>query len=67
MLIYPTNSLKTSTSFSLASSDDAGSRRVSATATALGWFASDTAHFCIHPYNICGVASTHLYDKEQRY
>ena len=29
--------------------------------TGLSWFASGTVHFCIHPYNICGVASAHLY------
>ena len=33
--------------------------------TALGWFASDALHFCVHPYNICGEASAHLYGEEQ--
>ena len=32
-------------------------------ATALSWFASDTAHFCVHSYNIFGGASAHLYGK----
>ena len=36
-----------------------------ASATALTWFASDTAHFFVHPYSICGGASARLYDEEQ--
>ena len=31
------------------------------------WFASDAAHFCVHPYNICGEASAVLYGEEQRF
>ena len=38
-----------------------------ASATALTWFASDTAHFCDHPYNICGEASALLYGEEQEF
>ena len=37
---------------------------VDAFATALSWFASDTEQFCVHPYNICGEASAHLYGEE---
>ena len=38
-----------------------------ASATALRLFASDTAHFYVHPYNICGKARAHLYDEEQSF
>ena len=31
-----------------------------ATATTLRWFASDTAHFCDYPYNICGDKGTFM-------
>ena len=33
--------------------------------TALRLFASDTTHFCVHLYNICGEASAHLHGEEQ--
>ena len=33
--------------------------------TALRWFASDTVHFCIYLYIICGEASGDLYREEQ--
>ena len=36
-------------------------------ATALSWFTSETAHFCVHPYNICGEVSAYLYGKEQSF
>ena len=26
-----------------------------------------TAHFCVHPYNICGEACAHLYGKNQSF
>ena len=29
-------------------------------ATAMRWFPSDNAHFCLHPYNICGE-SVHIF------
>ena len=29
--------------------------------------ASDTAHFCVHPYNICDEASAHLYGEERSF
>ena len=28
-------------------------------------FASDTAHFCVHTYNVCGKASALRYGEEQ--
>ena len=28
---------------------------------------SDTAHFSVHPYNICGEAIAHLHGKEQSF
>ena len=31
------------------------------------WFAKDTAHFCVHPCNICSEASAHLYGEEQSF
>ena len=36
-------------------------------AAALNWFTSDTVHFCVHPYYICGEASAHLYGEEQSF
>ena len=35
--------------------------------TALSWIASDTAHFCVYLYNICGEASALPYGKEQSF
>ena len=35
--------------------------------TALSWFVSDALHFCVHPYNICGEASAHLYGEAQSF
>ena len=32
-----------------------------ASATAQTWFPSDTAHFCVHPYSICGGVIAHLF------
>ena len=37
------------------------------TATAVSWFAIDTAHFCVHLYNIRGEASALLYGEEQSF
>ena len=34
---------------------------------ALHWFASDTAHFCVHLYNVCGEASALLYGEEKSF
>ena len=33
--------------------------------TALSWFASNTVHFCVYGYNVCGEASAHVYGEEQ--
>ena len=33
----------------------------------LRWFASDTAYFCFHPYNIFGEVSVHFYGEEQSF
>ena len=38
-----------------------------ASATSLGWFASDTTHFWVHLYNICTEASALLYGEEQSF
>ena len=42
-------------------------RSRNASATALKWFASDTANFCVSLYNICGEAIAHLYGEEQSF
>ena len=38
-----------------------------ASATAVSWFGSDTAHFCVSLYNICGKASAHLCGEEHNF
>ena len=38
-----------------------------ASVTVLRWFVSDTAHFCVTSYNICGKANTHLCGKAQNF
>ena len=38
-----------------------------ASATTLSWFASNTAQFCVHLYDICGEASALLYSEEQSF
>ena len=40
---------------------------IGATATALSLFASDTAHFCVRLYNICGEAIVRPYGEEQSF
>ena len=41
-----------------------GEKGRNASATALSWFASDTAHPCVHPCKVRGEASAHPYGEE---
>ena len=46
---------------SVASSTDESFKDETRLLLPLSWFASDTAHFCVHPYNTCGEASAPFY------
>ena len=42
-------------------------KQLRAVGTALSRSASDTGHFCVHPYNTCGEAGALLYGEEQSF